>query len=62
MPSLHRHTPSLSALDPKGACIRTVAYHRVRAEDAPVARITRQVFGSTGFLQQQWDPRLQALH
>lgn len=62
MPSLHRHTPSLSALDPKGACIRTVAYHRVRAEDAPVARITCQVFGSTGFLQQQWDPRLQALH
>jgi len=61
MPSLHRHTPVLTALDPRGAPVRTVAYHRLRAEDEPVARITRSVYGATGFLQQQWDPRLQAL-
>ena len=61
MPSLHRHTPALTALDPRGAPVRTVAYHRLRAEDEPVARITRSVYGATGFLQQQWDPRLQAL-
>lgn len=38
-----------------------VAYHRVLAEDEPVARIHRNVYGATGFLQQQWDPRLHAL-
>ena len=61
MPSLHRHTPSLTALDPRGANVRAVAYHRLSAEDEPVARVTRNVFGATGFLQQQWDPRLHAL-
>ena len=62
MASLHHHTPSLAALNPRGACVRKVAYHRVRAEEAPVARVTRSVFGHTGFLQEQWDPRLHTLH
>lgn len=40
--------------------MRSVAYHRLRAEDGPAARISRRVLGATGFLQQQWDPRLSA--
>lgn len=41
--------------------MRTVAYQRLRVEDQPVARVRRNVFGITGALQQQWDPRLHAL-
>ena len=61
MASLHRFTPSLTAFDPRGASVRTVAYQRLRVEDQPVARVRRNVFGITGALQQQWDPRLHAL-
>ena len=61
MSSLHRFTPSLAAFDSRGATVRAVAYHRQRTEDEPVARISRNTFGATGFLQQQWDPRLYAL-
>ena len=60
--SLHRHTPSLIALDPRGSTVRSVAYHRQSAQDVPQARISRQVFGSRGVLQEHWDPRLSALH
>lgn len=62
MPYLHRHTPSLIALDPRGATVRSVAYHRLRSEDTPEARITRNVLNATGEVLQQWDPRFYALH
>lgn len=62
MPSLHRHTPSLIASDPRGAVVRSVAYHRLRSEDTPKARITRNVWSASGYLLQQWDPRFYALH
>ena len=39
-----------------------MAYHRLRAVDEARARVSRMVYGATGFLQQQWDPRLHALH
>ena len=61
MPSLHRHTPSLIAFDPRGATVRSVAYHRLRSEDSPTAHITRNVWSVTGYLLQQWDPRFYAL-
>ncbi len=56
--ALHRHTPSLTAYDPRGLAIRSVAYHRRTAAEEPQARVSRQVFGATGFLTEQWDPRL----
>ncbi len=59
--SLHRHTPSLTAYDPRGLTIRAVAYHRRTAVDEPQARIHRQVYTATGLLSEQWDPRLTAL-
>lgn len=62
MSSLHQYTPSLTAIDPRGLTVRTVAYHRRRVQDVPEARISRQVYGANGMLQQQWDPRLYVLH
>lgn len=61
MPSLHRHTPSLIAIDPGGAVVRSVAYHRLRSGDTPKARITRNVWSASGYLLEQWDPRFYAL-
>lgn len=59
--TLHRHTPSLTAYDPRGLAIRAVAYHRRTAAQEPETRFSRQVFGPCGFLTEQWDPRLAAL-
>jgi len=58
---LHQHTPTLSAIDPRGLAVRSVAYHRDTSQDLPRARIERRVFGSQGRLLEQWDPRLHAL-
>ncbi len=55
--SLHRNTPTIVAFDPRGLTVRTLAYHRANAQAEPQARISRQVYGASGFLQQQWDPR-----
>lgn len=62
MSSLHQHTPSLTAFDPRGLTLRTVAYHRARAQDEPQTRVHRQTFSAGGQLQQQWDARLHRLH
>lgn len=62
MSSLHQHTPSLTAVDPRGLALRTVAYHRAHPQDESQSRIQRQTFGITGQLQHQWDARLQRLH
>lgn len=55
---LHHHTPTLGAQDPRGLTVREVAYHRRSPEQTAEARITRQVYSATGFLHEQWDPRL----
>lgn len=55
--SLHRNTPTIVAFDPRGLTVRTLAYHRVNAQTEPQPRISRQVYGASGFVQQQWDPR-----
>ena len=60
--SLHQHTPSLIALDPRGLSIRQVAYYRQNAQEAVQARTNRHVFSPIGVLKEQWDPRLSALH
>ncbi|KRP46692.1 insecticidal toxin complex protein TccC [Pseudomonas libanensis] len=59
--SLHRNTPSLAAFDPRGLTVRSVAYLRATPKVAPTARVRRQVYGASGLLEQQWDPRLHAL-
>ncbi|AZE56461.1 Rhs-family protein [Pseudomonas synxantha] len=59
--SLHRNTPSLVAFDPRGLTVRSVAYLRATPQAAPTARVRRQVYGASGLLLEQWDPRLHAL-
>ncbi|AZF06450.1 RHS repeat domain-containing protein [Pseudomonas sp. R5-89-07] len=56
--SLHRNTPSLAAFDPRGLTVRSVAYLRATSEAAPTARVRRHVYGASGLLLEQWDPRL----
>ncbi|OAE13758.1 hypothetical protein AZH11_04135 [Pseudomonas simiae] len=41
--------------------VRSVAYLRATPQAAPTARVRRQVYGASGLLLQQWDPRLYAL-
>ena len=61
MTNVHHHTPSLTAVDPRGLSVRRVQYHRLTAQQSPQARIHETVFGTTGFVLRQWDPRLRAL-
>lgn len=56
--SLHRNTPSLAAFDPRGLTVRSVAYLRATPQAVPTARIRRHVYGASGLLLEQWDPRL----
>ncbi|UOB22466.1 RHS repeat-associated core domain-containing protein [Pseudomonas orientalis] len=56
--SIHRHTPSLAVIDPRGLIVRHIDYHRSSAQVQAQVRIHRQVFGSTGLMIEQWDPRL----
>lgn len=62
MSSLHHHTPTLTVHDPRGLAVRSVSYHRRAVLEQPQARIHRQVYDARGYLRQQWDPRLCALH
>jgi len=58
---LHRATPVLSVIEPRGLPVRTVRYHR-RVEDQPLEqRVDRQAYDALGRLVAQWDPRLWAL-
>ena len=59
--SLHHHTPVLTAFDPRGLNVRSVAYHRTSSEEPAQVRVSCQVHGASGFLLEQWDPRLHGL-
>lgn len=60
--ALHRHTPTLSAIDPRGLPSRGVRYcRRVLLGEEPEARVERQEFDATGRRVAQWDARLWAL-
>lgn len=59
--SLHRNTPSLVAFDPRGLTVRSVAYLRATPQAATTARVRRQVYGASGLILEQWDPRLHTL-
>lgn len=54
---LHQNTPTLTAIDPRGLAVRTVAYYRPTAQVELEARISRQVFNASGFVVQQYGPR-----
>ncbi|WP_397449630.1 RHS repeat-associated core domain-containing protein [Pseudomonas sp. NA-150] len=56
--ALHRHTPTLTAIDSRGLTLRNVAYHRVDPTESLQARITRHQHDATGNIVAAWDPRL----
>ncbi|WP_053225274.1 RHS repeat-associated core domain-containing protein [Pseudomonas helleri] len=56
--SLHQRTPLLTATDPRGLVVRSIAHHRQEVEKPIAERVQRQVFNANGHLCQQWDPRL----
>ena len=58
---LHQKTPALTSMDGRGWVLRTVAYHRVVADEAPSTRATLQRYDALGHRVAQWDPRLSAL-
>ncbi|MFJ4141318.1 RHS repeat domain-containing protein [Pseudomonas sp. NPDC089734] len=55
---LHRDTPTLAVIDPRHLAVRSVAWFRRQAADAPVARIHRSVFDPAGRPTSSQDPRL----
>lgn len=57
-PDLHRRTPALSAFDPRGLAVATVAYHRRDEGSVAEARIERQVFDAAGRRRSERDARL----
>ena len=56
--TLHRKTPTITAVDSRGMTIRHVAYWRSEADKTAEARITRQQYDTAGRQVAQWDPRL----
>ncbi|MCF4994061.1 toxin [Pseudomonas syringae] len=59
--TLHHKTPALTATDPRGLAIRTIAYWRC-VESAPVeSRVERSVHDAAGRVVEHWDARLWAL-
>lgn len=56
--SLHRHTPALATIDPRGLSVRTIAYHRAVARDSISKRVNQNEFNARGHMIRQWDPRL----
>lgn len=59
---MHRHTPTVVALDPRGVLVREVAYHRRSAQDAIEPRIHQHVHDALGHRVQSRDPRFFARH
>ncbi len=58
--SIHRHTPSLMASDPRGLPARAVGYWRDMVGVPPQTRINRTTHDWAGRAIAQWDPRLLA--
>ncbi len=56
--SIHRHTPSLTASDPRGLPVRAVGYWRDSDGVPPQARVNRTAHDWAGRAVAQWDPRL----
>lgn len=60
MPSLHRHTPTLNVIEPRGLQVRSVAWCRSAPDADAEARVHRVRFDAAGREVAQWDPRLWA--
>lgn len=56
--ALHTHTPTLSVTDPRGLPVRSVSFHRTRADESVTERVDRSGYDSAGRLTRRWDPRL----
>ncbi|WP_346832597.1 RHS repeat-associated core domain-containing protein [Pseudomonas abietaniphila] len=56
--ALHTHTPTLSVTDPRGLPVRSVSFHRTRADESVTERVDRSGYDPAGRLTQRWDPRL----
>jgi RHS repeat-associated protein len=54
---MHRHTPTLAAIDPRGSLVRDVAYHRRSDQDAPQPRVNHHLHDAPNRLVQSRDPR-----
>ncbi|MEB0225936.1 RHS repeat domain-containing protein [Pseudomonas sp. 10S4] len=57
-PWIDTHTPTLSAMDPRGLAIRNIAYCRHPLNPSIEARISRNGFDARRLLVASWDPRL----
>lgn len=57
-PSVHWRTPTLSAHDPRGLPVRTVAYLRAVVDAEVQCQTSRQCYDPHGRLIEQYDPRL----
>lgn len=60
MPSLHRHTPTLSVIDPRNLPARSITWCRSAPDTQAEARVHRARFDAAGREVAQWDPRLWA--
>lgn len=56
--SLHRHTPTLTVIDPRGLSVRAVSWYRAAPQESSQARVTQQSYDPAGRLIRQRDPRL----
>jgi len=55
---MHRHTPTLSVVDPRRAVVREIAYHRRSDNQIPEARITQHIYSTPNRVSYSRDPRL----
>ena len=55
---MHRYTPNLMVIDPRGVAARTVAYHRLSDQQVPQSRITQHTHDIIGRISGSRDPRL----
>ena len=56
--SIHRHTPSLTASDPRGLPVRTLGYWRDIDRMPPQTRVNRTAHDGAGRAIARWDSRL----
>ncbi|WP_448096696.1 RHS repeat-associated core domain-containing protein [Luteibacter yeojuensis] len=57
---LHRHTPTVTACDPRGLPVLSIGYHRLVATKTAETRMERLKYDAAGRLCAQWDARLWA--
>jgi insecticidal toxin complex protein TccC len=56
--ALHAHTPTLTVVDPRGLAVRSVSFHRSRADEPVTERVDRSSVDPARRLIRRWDPRL----